>query len=164
MELRWNSGRAIGWWLRWNASGAIAGAAEVGRALRRSGPTPPPYLAVNRSKHEGGPLPAGLGSYCVKPSARTRPSASPPRSGDSSTRSVSSTTDRLVGRLIGMMQAVEQRPELWLGGSRRSRSGFTRFGSQPNEQSTMTLFRARSRRASSRSSSWATNSFEIPRA
>jgi hypothetical protein len=42
-----------------------------------------------------------------------------------------------------------QRPELWLGGSRRSRSGFTHFGSQPKEQSTMTLFSARSRRASS---------------
>src|SRR6266542_4219859 len=42
--------------------------------------------------------------------------------------------------------------------------GFTRFGCQPKEQSTMTLFRARSRRASSWSSSWSTNSFEIPRA
>lgn len=30
-----------------------------------------------------------------------------------------------------------------------SSRGFTRFGSQPKEQSTMTLFRARSRRASS---------------
>ena len=45
------------------------------------------------------------------------------------------------------LQAVEQRPDLWL--EQLLPQEFPRSDSQPKEQSTMTLFSARSRRASS---------------
>ena len=54
-----------------SARGPPAARTAAGQPIMRSTPVSgPPNLAVNRSKHERwGPLPAGLGSYCVSPRA-----------------------------------------------------------------------------------------------
>jgi hypothetical protein len=64
--------------------------------------------------------------------------------------------DGTTGRSFPPVPRPAVRRTWWRGGrrddlqaSRELQPGFTRFGSQPKEQSTMTLFRARSRRASS---------------